>query len=85
MNKRITDINHLFSTPVWTVIVPNYTEINNKISSYIAVLRSEDPLGKIKSNLSGWHSKNFNIQDKEPLFFINRSLYLLFFFILRID
>ena len=51
MNKRITDINHIFSTPVWTVIVPNFTEINTKISSYINSLRSKDPNGKIKSNI----------------------------------
>jgi len=71
MNKRITDINHIFSTPVWTVIVPNFTAINTKISSYINNLRSKEPKGKIKSNLAGWHSKNFNLQDAEPLFFIN--------------
>ena len=71
MNKRITDINHIFSTPIWTAIVPNFIAINTKISSYINSLRSNDPKGKIRSNLVGWHSKNFNLQDPEPLFFIN--------------
>ena len=77
MNKRITDINHIFSTPVWTVIVPNFTAINTKISSYINNLRSKEPKGKIKSNLAGWHSKNFNLQDAEPLFFINSIMVIL--------
>lgn len=71
MNKRITDINNIFSTPVWTAIIPNFIIINKKISSYINNLRSKDPKGKMRSNLNGWHSKNFNLQDAEPLFFVN--------------
>ena len=71
MSNRLSDINQIFSTPVWTSIVPNYQEINSKLSSYINSLRSKDPKGKTKSNISGWHSNIFNIQDPEPLFFIN--------------
>ena len=71
MNKRITDIYHIFSTPIWTGIVSNYKEINIKMSSYIASLRSIDPKGEKKSNVSGWHSENFDLQDAEPLFFVN--------------
>ena len=71
MNKTKTDIIHIFSTPIWTAIVPNYKEINIKMSSYIASLRAKDPKGKFKSNLSGWHSENFDLQNGEPLHFVN--------------
>ena len=71
MSKRITDIYHIFSTPIWTGIVPNYKEINIKMSSYIASLRSTNTEGVKKSNVSGWHSENFDLQDAEPLFFVN--------------
>ena len=46
MDKRKTDIIHIFSTPIWTAIVPNYKEINIKMSSYIASLRSKNYKGK---------------------------------------
>ena len=71
MNKTKTDITHIFSTPIWTAIIPNYKEINIKMSSYIASLRSKNYKGKFKSNLSGWHSENFDLQDVEPLHFVN--------------
>ena len=71
MNNRLTDLNLIFSTPVWTTIVPNYKEINEKMYNYIQTLQSNDPKGKIRSNLIGWHSQNFNLQDPEPQSFIH--------------
>ena len=41
------------------------------MSSYIDSLRLKNPKGKFKSNLSGWHSENFDLQDSEPLYFVN--------------
>jgi len=72
MNKRISDLSLIFSTPVWTSIAPNYTEINEKMFNYIKNLQSLDPKGKIRSNLSGWHSQNFSLQDPDPQFFIHQ-------------
>ena len=71
MSKRITDLNLVFSTPVWTTIVPNHEQINEKMLAYIKNLKSLDPKGKIRSNLIGWHSQNFDLKDPEPTFFIN--------------
>ena len=71
MEKRISDLNLAFSTPIWTSLVSNYNEVNTKMMSYIQSLRSNNPKGKMKSNLLGWHSENFNLQDPEPQFFIN--------------
>tara|TARA_B100001123_G_scaffold433568_1_gene558503 strand:+ start:289 stop:891 length:603 start_codon:yes stop_codon:yes gene_type:complete len=71
MSKRISDIKLIFSTPIWTSIIPNYKEINNKMLSYIESLKLNDPAGRVKSNLIGWHSQNFNLKDDEPQLFVN--------------
>jgi len=71
MENRYSDLNLIFPTPLWTTIVPNYEDINKKMNQYVVSLRGSDPKGKIKSNLIGWHSQNFNLQDPEPQFFIN--------------
>ena len=71
MKKRISDLNLIFPTPVWTSIITNYKQINEKMLSYIKLIQSTDPVGKIKSNTNGWHSKNFNLEEDEPKFFIN--------------
>ena len=71
MENRYSDLNLIFPTPLWTTIIPNYEDINKKMNQYVVSLRKSDPKGKIKSNLIGWHSQNFNLQDPEPQFFIN--------------
>ena len=71
MKKRISDLNLIFSTPVWTSIIPNYKQVNEKMLSYIKSIQSTNPIGKIKSNLNGWHSENFNLEEEEPKFFLN--------------
>ena len=71
MSNRVTEINLVFSTPVWTSIVPKYEEINEKMLTYINELKSNNPEGKIRSNIVGWHSKNFDLKLPEPNFFIN--------------
>jgi len=71
MNNRKTNIKNIFSTPIWTSILPNFEEINIKMYSYIENLRLNNPEGKIKSNLIGWHSQNFNMKDENCIFFLN--------------
>ena len=62
---------HLFfSTPIWTSKIDNYEKINNMMSNYIYNLQKKNPEGVIKSNLKGWHSKNFDMKDEEPKNFI---------------
>ena len=77
MNKRVSDLNLAFPTPVWTSIVPNFEQINEKMLLYIRNLQSSDPKGKSRSNLIGWHSQNFNLQDEEPKFFVKNILTIL--------
>ena len=71
MNNRISDLSLIFPTPVWTSIIPNFKQINEKMLKYIKSLQSSNPIGKIKSNIIGWHSENFNLQDENPQFFTN--------------
>ena len=70
MDKRLTHLNLFFSTPIWTSIIPNYKNINEKMMNYINTLRTNNPTGKIRSNMLGWHSENFKLQDPEPDFYI---------------
>ena len=67
MNKP----NLLFPTPVWTLQLDNYKLVNEEMYDYIKKNQINDQKGITKSNIKGWHSKNFNLQDTEPKKFIN--------------
>ena len=41
MNNRISDLNFIFSTPIWTTILKNQNEINHHIDS---IERARDEL-----------------------------------------
>ena len=62
---------HLFfSTPIWTNKIEDYEKVNEMMLNYISNLQKKDPEGVIKSNLNGWHSKNFDMKDNEPKNFV---------------
>ena len=63
--------NLFFSTPVWVTKINNYKETNEDIYQYIKNLHSADNKGIVKSNVKGWHSKNFNLEDENVVEFIN--------------
>ena len=67
----MSDINLTFSTPIWTSLLANYQEVNSKLLDYIKELKSKDDAGKLKSNINGWHSKNFDLKNENIVFFIN--------------
>jgi len=62
--------NLFFSTPVWVSEIDNYKETNEEIYNYIKELNRIDQSGIKKSNVLGWHSNVFNMNDKEPKNFI---------------
>ena len=62
--------NLFFSTPVWTAKFEEYEEVNNEIYKYIKKLQQNDTSGIIKSNIKGWHSKDFNLKENELQNFI---------------
>ena len=71
MVEKITDLNPTFVTPVWTSIIPRHKEVNEKMFIYIKSLQKEDLSGINRSNLLGWHSKNFDLELEQPRFFVN--------------
>ena len=66
MNKP----NLFFPTPVWTLQLDNYKTINELMYGFIKNLQSNDRKGISKSNLKGWHSKDFNLNEEAPKNFI---------------
>ena len=66
MNKP----NLLFPTPVWTLTLNNYKEINEKMFNFIKSEQNKDQLGIKKSNVNGWHSKDFDLKEEDPQNFI---------------
>ena len=66
----MTKPNLLFPTPVWTINLDNYNKINEQMYSYIKSNQTNDEIGISKSNVKGWHSKDFNLSEKDPQNFI---------------
>ena len=66
----MTKPNLLFPTPVWTIQLDNYKNINEDMYKYIKFLNEKDNIGISKSNIKGWHSKDFDLNDKDPQNFI---------------
>ena len=62
--------NLLFPTPVWTVQFDNYKNVNEKMYDSIKFKRENDKIGINKSNVKGWHSNDFDLNDKEIQNFI---------------
>ena len=63
---------HLFfSTPIWASKIDDFDKINKEMLSYIVNVKKKDPVGVIKSNFKGWHSKDFNLKDETPVKFIS--------------
>ena len=67
MNKP----NLLFPTPVWTIQLDNYKNINEKMYEFIKSDQKKDNVGINKSNVKGWHSKDFDLNEKIPQNFIS--------------
>ncbi len=66
MNKP----NLLFPTPVWTIQLENYKLINDEMYNFVKENQTKDQIGINKSNIKGWHSKDFNLQENVPKNFI---------------
>ena len=63
---------HLFfSTPIWAEKIVGYEKVNREMLAYILNLQKKDPVGVLKSNFKGWHSKDFNMKDIDPMNFIS--------------
>ena len=67
MNKP----NLFFPTPVWTIQLDNYKSVNEQMFSYIKTKQKNDKIGVSKSNVKGWHSTDFDLNEKDPQTFIS--------------
>ena len=68
MNKVI---HKLFPSPVFQFKVKNFENLNKQLSDYIYGLKNNDEKGVQRSNVNGWHSKNFKIEkDNIPYNFV---------------
>ncbi len=62
--------NLFFPSPVWTIQLDGYKKVNEQMYKFIKDSQSNDMKGIKKSNLKGWHSKDFDLQQNEPKTFI---------------
>ena len=75
-NKKILK---LFPQPVFKYQVDNFRQINLELLSYIYNLQKNDALGVKKSNINGWHSKSFDLNNQNDLpytFFSHISVHI---------
>ena len=71
MSENLSELNLVFSTPIWTSLVDDYQNINAKMLKYIQSMHEKNPMGATHSNVFGWHSQNFDLEDETVKFFIN--------------
>ncbi len=62
--------NLFFPSPVWAIQLDGYKKVNEQMYQFIKDSQSNDMKGIKKSNLKGWHSKDFDLQQNEPKTFI---------------
>ena len=73
------NIFRYFPQPIFHYELDNYKRHNEELSKYIYDLQKKDPDGIARSNQGGWHSKPFNLKDKENApfkFFIDIQRYV---------
>lgn len=70
----MTNANLFFPTPVWALQLENYKNVNEEMYAYIKQEQNIDKDGVSKSNIKGWHSKDFNLNEPEPQNFISLIL-----------
>ena len=54
----------LFPQPVFKYKINNFEKINKELLEFIYKEFEKDKLGVKKSNINGWHSKTFDLNDK---------------------
>lgn len=63
--------NLFFPTPVWALQLDKFKNINEEMFKYIKDHQNKDLIGINKSNIKGWHSKDFDLNDNAPQNFIS--------------
>ena len=64
-------IYKLFPSPVFQYKIDKFTKINSELENYIFNLKKKDEKGQKKSNVGGWHSPFFDLEnDSTPKKFV---------------
>ena len=71
MSEKVLELNLVFPTPIWTSFVDDYQTINKTMLNYIQSLQAKNPIGTKHSNVFGWHSENFDLEDETIKFFVS--------------
>ncbi len=71
MNDRVSELKLFFPTPIWITNIKNYQDTNKIMLEYITNIKKNDEIGVQRSNLKGWHSPDFNLNQNEPKKFVN--------------
>ena len=61
------EILKFFPEPVFKYKFENFQNFNKELESYIYKLHDNDAAGINRSNRGGWHSKNFELKDKNSI------------------
>lgn len=61
MNKKLFEF---FAFPVFQYKLENFKNINNELSNYIYKLKKDNPSSQKLSNINGWHSPFFLLNDQ---------------------
>lgn len=62
-----SQILKLFSHPIFKYKIENYEKLNKELSEFIYKLNESDKIGVKKSNINGWHSKSFDLNDLDNI------------------
>ncbi len=63
--KEEKNVLKFFPQPIFHYKVNNYEKHNRDLTKYIYELYEEDKKGIARSNHGGWHSKPFNLKEKD--------------------
>ena len=73
------EILKFFPQPIFKYKMNNYQEWNSQLLDYIYDLKKNDEIGLERSNISGWHSKPFDLKKKDSIqhkFFLAITSYI---------
>ena len=77
MKNKNEELKLVFPTPIWASLVQDSENLNKIIYDYILKIKEKYPEGKKVSNILGWHSPDFNLEDKEIKNFINSDIFVI--------
>ena len=58
-------IYKLFPSPIFQYKINKFTEINSELKNYIFNLKKKDEKGQKRSNVGGWHSPFFDLENDD--------------------